>query len=88
MSSAPKHLQNNHCFPDHMYDEETGRTFQAIRIQQLKEENKKCGNCRFLGENQYHQHICKKKEARRVEHYNICQLHEKVIKLHRIERSG
>lgn len=84
--STPTKVHQEHFFPDHLYDEQTGRTFSAIRIQQLKEENKKCGNCRFLGENQYKQKICRQKDGRRVEHYNICQHHEKQIKIHRIER--
>ena len=54
---------------------EEGRTYSAIRIQELKEANKKCANCCHYSNNKFGQSICKNKQGRRVEWYNICQLH-------------
>lgn len=66
----------NPNFPEHLYDEATGRTHSAMRVQKLKESGSKCSNCTHYRINHLKQGQCTNTH-RRVEWYNICAYHQK-----------
>lgn len=70
------HIRQNGGYPDHMYDEDSGRSIAAIKVEDLKQQNKSCGNCsRYQIVAKYGTAKCLNSD-RRVNHYNICMYHE------------